>query len=166
MIKKKICMLGAFAVGKTSLVQRYVNSIFSDRYQTTVGVKIDKKTICIGTRKLDLILWDLNGEDEFQEVRVSYLRGASGCLYVIDGTRTATVTTVLKLEKRVIENLGNIPSVFALNKIDLSDQGEIDTQLIAQLEDNRGEFVRTSAKTGQGVETVFQRLVQQIMAEH
>jgi GTPase SAR1 family protein len=66
-------MLGAYAVGKTSLVARFVRGIFSDKYLTTVGVKIDKKTIEIANREMSLILWDLAGEDEFYQVRRSYL---------------------------------------------------------------------------------------------
>ena len=76
MFKMKVCMLGAFAVGKTSLVQQYVNSIFSEKYQTTLGVKIDKKSLQVDGQQLELILWDLAGEDEFMEVRSSYLRGS------------------------------------------------------------------------------------------
>ena len=68
-------MLGGFAVGKTSLVSRFVRSIFSDKYLTTVGVKIDKKTMKAGDREVTLVLWDINGQDEFQDVKESYLRG-------------------------------------------------------------------------------------------
>jgi small GTP-binding protein len=77
MIQKKICLLGAFAVGKTSLVSRFVKSIFSDRYYTTVGVKIEKKIVRVGEQQWNLIIWDLAGEDEFMQIRMSYLRGAS-----------------------------------------------------------------------------------------
>ena len=68
-VKKKICMLGTFAVGKTSLVQRFVRSVFSDRYLTTVGVRIDQKTLTVDDRQVELILWDIHGDDEFQNVR-------------------------------------------------------------------------------------------------
>ena len=91
MLQKKICMLGSFAVGKTSLVRRYVESIYSDVYHTTVGVKIDKKTVQVGEQEVGLVLWDLYGEDEFQKMRWSYVRGASGYLLVADGTRRATL---------------------------------------------------------------------------
>jgi small GTP-binding protein len=87
MMQKKICMLGAFAVGKTSLVARFVESIFSDRYHTTVGVKIEKKTLQVSGQQWNLIVWDLAGEDEFMQIRMSYLRGSSGYLLVADGTR-------------------------------------------------------------------------------
>ena len=90
MIQKKICMLGTFAVGKTSLVARYVHSMFSEDYQTTVGVKIDRKLVDLDDQQLTLMLWDLHGDDEFQRMRVSYLRGAAGYLLVCDGTRRST----------------------------------------------------------------------------
>lgn len=77
MIKKKVCMLGAFAVGKTSLVERFVKSIFSEKYVTTVGVKIDKKSMQFDNEQIELLLWDIHGEDEFQKVRPSYLRSNS-----------------------------------------------------------------------------------------
>ena len=70
MQQKKICMLGAFAVGKTSLVRRYVDSIFSDTYLTTVGVKIDKRVVPVGNDSVNLILWDIAGEDEVSAVRM------------------------------------------------------------------------------------------------
>ena len=90
-LKKKICLIGAFAVGKTSLVRQYVYSLFSEKYLSTVGVKIDKKLLVMDGRELELIIWDLHGEDDFQSVRMSYLRGASGCIYVVDGTRRVTL---------------------------------------------------------------------------
>ena len=64
MFQKKVCVLGAFGVGKTSLVRRYVQSIFSDAYLTTVGVKIDKKNLNVGETPVTLILWDIAGEDD------------------------------------------------------------------------------------------------------
>src|SRR6187200_563405 len=91
MIHKKVCMLGGFAVGKTSLVSRYVSSIFSDTYLSTVGVKIDKKQLAVDGRDVTLMLWDLYGQDDFQTVQASQLRGMSGFLLVVDGTRYGTL---------------------------------------------------------------------------
>src|SRR5579863_7193776 len=81
-LQKKVCMLGGFSVGKTSLVRRYVESIFSDTYLTTVGVKIDKKTVATPDRTVTLILWDVAGEDDVSTVKMSYLRGAAGYVLV------------------------------------------------------------------------------------
>jgi small GTP-binding protein len=81
-LQKKICMIGAFSVGKTSLVKRYVQSVFSETYLTTVGVKIDKKTVDVSGRTVNLILWDVAGEDDIGSLRMSYLRGAAGYVLV------------------------------------------------------------------------------------
>ena len=99
MIQKKICMLGSFAVGKTSLVRRFVHSMFTDKYLTTVGVKIDNKKLVYGDKEVSLLLWDLYGEDEFQRVQTSYLRGSSGLLLVADGTRPETVDKAIELNQ-------------------------------------------------------------------
>jgi small GTP-binding protein len=162
-VKKKICLIGAFAVGKTSLVQRYVYSIFSKKYHTTVGVKIDKKPLTLNGRSMDLIIWDIHGEDNFQTVSMSYLRGASGFFYVADGTRPATVDTVLKLRRRAEEAIGPIPSILAINKCDLSGEWEIDTQIQVRLTADNFFVVHTSAKTGERVEAAFRHLADGIM---
>jgi small GTP-binding protein len=158
MIKKKVCMLGAFAVGKTSMVRQFVSSIFSEKYLTTVGVKIDKKSIILHNQPVDLILWDLHGEDEFQAVRMSYLRGSAGCIYVVDGTRKASVEVALRLKDKVEKEIGEVPFILALNKSDLKNEWEINPDEIKQLVDNKAVIIETSAKTGQFVEDAFMRL--------
>src|SRR5438046_92890 len=100
-VQKKVCILGGFSVGKTSLIRRYVESIFSETYITTVGVKIDKKTLDLGGRLVSLILWDVAGEDDMASFRMTYLRGAAGYLLVADGTRPSTLDVALSLRERV-----------------------------------------------------------------
>ena len=109
MIQKKVCMLGATGVGKTSLVSRFVTSLFSDKYLTTVGVKVDKKTVPMDGEEVMLLLWDIYGQDEFQTVRSSYLRGASGYLLVADGTRQLTLDTARELQKTAEGVVGACP---------------------------------------------------------
>ena len=125
MVQKKICMLGAFAVGKTSLVTRFVDSSFSEKYHTTMGVRIEKKVLQLGGKEWHLIIWDLAGEDEFLQIRSSYLRGSSGYLLVADGTRRATLDAAVKMQQRVRDTIGDVPFVFMLNKSDLADEWEI-----------------------------------------
>jgi len=96
MIKKKICMLGSFAVGKTSLVQQFVNSIFSEKYHTTIGVKIDQKNVLIDGNEVTLMLWDIHGEDEFQKVKPAYIMGSAGYFIIMDGTRRNSIETGLE----------------------------------------------------------------------
>ena len=158
MIQMKVCMLGSFAVGKTSLVRRFVESIFSDAYLTTVGVKIDKKQLHVDGNDITLMLWDIYGEDEFQKVRMSYLRGASGFLLVVDGTRRATLDKALSIKEEADKTLGPVHAVVVLNKCDLAEEWEIDPEKEDELAGRGWSVVRTSAKTGQGVEEVFTTL--------
>jgi small GTP-binding protein len=158
-------MVGAFATGKTSLVSRFVSSIFSENYHTTVGVKIDKKTVNLQEQTINLILWDLYGEDDFQKVRMSYLRGSSGYLLVVDGTRKNTLEKALNLQTRVEETIGKVPFIMMLNKWDLTDEWEIDSVEIDAIKQKNWIVMKTSAKTGQGVAEVFQTITKKIMDE-
>jgi small GTP-binding protein len=165
MIQKKICLLGGFAVGKTSLVSRFVHSIFSDKYLTTVGVKIEKKSLDVDGQQLDLVVWDIYGEDDFQKVRMSYLRGASGYLLVVDGTRRATLDTALSLHDAAAQTIGKVPSVLVINKADLASLWEVDQATIARLLQSGWRVMQTSAKSGEGVEEAFSALGRAMLEE-
>jgi small GTP-binding protein len=163
MLQKKICMLGSFAVGKTSLVRRYVESIYSDVYQTTVGVKVDKKIVQQDATEVTLVLWDIYGEDEFQKMRWSYLRGSSGYLLVADGTRRATLEKALATEEKVREEVGEIPFIFVINKCDLAQEWQLDPTLEAQFAAKNWTVLRSSAKTGENVEEAFLQLTRKMV---
>ena len=165
MIQKKICMLGSFAVGKTSLVSRYVTSMFSDKYLSTVGVKVDKKAITVDGVEVTLLLWDLYGEDGFQTVQKSYLRGAAGYLLVVDGTRYDTLAAARELKKMAESVVGDAPFVLALNKADLEAEWQVDDRALFEVAEAGWPIIRTSAKTGLGVEAAFER-VTRAMLEH
>ncbi len=158
MIRKKVCMLGAFAVGKTSLVARFVDRMYSDRYETTVGVRIRKKSLEVAGRELSMVLWDIHGEDDFQSIKSSYLRGAGGVLLVADGTRAGTLDTALGLRQFAQDLIGEIPFLLLLNKTDLVAQWELDKGSLAKLEEAGWRVRRTSAKEGEGVEEAFVEL--------
>jgi small GTP-binding protein len=162
MIQKKICMLGGFAVGKTSLVARFVSSIFSDKYLTTIGVKIDRKPIVLEQSTVNMVIWDVAGEDEFQTVQRSYLRGSSGYLLVADGTRASSFETALQLQKKAEETVGAVPFILALNKVDLAAEWQIDPRAYTRLAELGWTITRTSAKTGDGVEETFQALARRM----
>jgi hypothetical protein len=162
LLQKKICMLGAFSVGKTTLVRRYVESVFSEQYLTTVGVKIDKKVIDLPGGTVNLILWDMAGEDDAATIRMSYLRGMAGYMIVADGTRAVTLDVALSLRERVEAEHGELPCVMLLNKRDLVDQWVTpDSQLDALRA--RGWSVRvTSARSGEGVDEAFTELAERV----
>ncbi len=165
MIQKKICLVGAFATGKTSLVSRFVKSIYSDIYHSTVGVKIDKKVVKLKQQEVSLILWDIHGEDEFQRVQMSYLRGASGYFLVVDGTRRYTLDKAFSLQDRVENSIGQVPFILLLNKLDLTDDWEIDDATLNSILQKKWIVIKSSAKTGLGVEEAFQKLTEKMMEE-
>ena len=164
MIQKKVCMLGATGVGKTSLVSRFVSSIFSDKYMTSVGVKVDKKTVTVGEEPVTLVLWDIYGEDAFQSVRASYLRGAAGYLLVADGTRQLTLDTARSLQKTAEGAAGRVPFVLAMNKADLVAEWQVDDKALWKIAEEGWSIVRTSALTGAGVEEAFMKLTRAMLA--
>ena len=164
MIQKKICMLGTSGVGKTSLVERFVNDGFSDRYLTTVGVKLSKKAVAIGSEIVQLVLWDLNGEDKFQRLSTSYLRGSAAYFLVIDGTRPGTEETALILHRRARAALGDVPFIILLTKSDLTDEWGITDEMIANYDANDWIHLRTSAKNSEGVEEAFNQIAQLAVA--
>lgn len=162
MIKKKICLLGYFAVGKTSLVQRFVFETFSEKYHTTIGVKIDKKEIQIANTPIQLLIWDIHGEDRFQKVQQSYLIGAAGYLLVLDSTREESLEVALELKNLVESTVGNIPFMALLNKSDLLDEQVLNPQILEEKGFPASNIILTSAKTGVGVEEAFIKLGQKL----
>jgi small GTP-binding protein len=165
MLQKKVCMLGSFSVGKSSLVRRFVASIFDEQYHTTIGVKVDKKVVSATGEDVMLVLWDIYGEDVFQKMRMSYLRGMHGYFLVVDGTRRQTLDDALALNDRVVAEIGKVPAVLALNKFDLTDQWEIEPAQEEQLTAAGWALEHTSAKTGDAVETAFLHLAQLMLAK-
>jgi small GTP-binding protein len=164
MIQKKICMLGGYAVGKTSMVSRFVSSTFSSKYVSTVGVKIDRKPISVDGTDVTLVVWDINGHDAFETVQQSYLREAFGYLLVVDGTRLETFATAQELQRTARDVMGPVPFVLALNKVDLVDSWQVDEGALWQVADAGWTILRTSAKTGAGVEDAFRLLAKAMLA--
>lgn len=158
MIQKKICMVGLFATGKTSLVRQFVHSMFSEKYHSTVGVKIDRKSVEVDGEAVNLVLWDLAGRDDVEDIQPSYLRGAAGIFFVVDGTRRETFEQLFELRDLCREAAGDVPAIVALNKSDLEDEWKLGEADLGRLSSEGLDFFVTSAKTGDGVEEAFQGL--------
>ncbi|MEP6488989.1 GTP-binding protein [Microcoleus vaginatus GB2-A3] len=166
-ISKKMCMIGDFGVGKTSLIRRFVDQKFSDEYLSTVGVKISRKNIILGNTKqrenvtVQLLIWDLEGHTKFKGIAPTYLQGASGVLIVADVTRSETV-------ERISEHIQLFSSVnpkgsiiVALNKVDLIEEEKL--ALLVEIshsicQDKVIAVYTTSAKTGKDVDEMFYKL--------
>ncbi|HEY9864815.1 MAG TPA: Rab family GTPase [Candidatus Obscuribacterales bacterium] len=174
MISKKICLVGDFGVGKTSLIRRFVDRQFSDQYLSTVGVKISRKIVDLTeftsekTGSVQLLIWDIEGHTKFKAIAPSYLQGASGVVIVADVTRQETVE---RLPEHINLFLSVNPKgsiVIAFNKIDLIDATELE-HLIKITPDLKqyGQILssyKTSAKTGDDVDTIFYELSQKFIS--
>ena len=174
-ISKKVCLLGEFAVGKTSLVRRFVYDAFDDKYISTIGVKVSRKTVVVPHEDepidVNMMLWDLAGSEEFDRVRASYFRGASGAVLVCDVTRPETVERLLAYAQDLSEVCPAACFVLAGNKSDLVDEQRV---ALADLEGAAAAIevemgcgsvpcYLTSALTGQEVEMLFRRLAAQVI---
>ena len=148
-------LLGHFGVGKTSLVRRFIHSIFSEEYLTTIGVKIDKKTIELEEKLLTMIIWDIEGGAAQNKLPKSYFLGANGIIFVFDLTRPSTYAKIDEELAFFLELLPKASVQIVGNKSDLLDEMEI--------EDIRKELAEkidhiSSAKTGENVEIMFKTL--------
>jgi small GTP-binding protein len=163
MQKKKICMLGSFGVGKTSLVARFVKSDFSDSYHSNVGVKIDKKMVTVDGEEIMLMLWDLAGEEEDAPIKLSQLRDTSGYFLVADGTRGVTLDVARSIQARAEGEIGPRPFLLLVNKADLRDTWEIQASAWQELADGGWTILETSAKSGDHVEEAFLTLTSRML---
>ena len=160
--QRKICLLGSFAVGKTSLVRQAVHSIFDERYHATIGVLIEKKELQLPGGVATLVVWDVCGEDDSKEIRTSFLRGTSGVLLVADGTRPKTIDIAAQHYQLIEQVVGSVPAILLLNKSDLKDEWEYREQQLQESGLQRFPHFLTSAKTGENVEEAFSSLAAQI----
>jgi small GTP-binding protein len=162
-INKKVCLLGDFGVGKTSLVRRFVYERFEDKYLSTIGVKVSRKILILSHQDrlfdLSIILWDLAGSEEFNQFRASYLRGASGIMLVCDLTRPETLQHLPSYLDDMNRVCPAADIVLAANKADLKDEQRLSISEIESFVNGREiTYYLTSAKSGDGVETIFQLL--------
>ncbi|UCE36553.1 MAG: GTP-binding protein [Thermoplasmata archaeon] len=170
-VKFKVCLLGDGAVGKTSLIRRFVEDMFNDDYLLTIGTKTTKKRIIIKKPEMNLnihltlIIWDIMGQVSFRKLlHPTYLKGAKGAIIVCDLTRKETLQHFNEWIESLRMGGQQIPSVFVANKCDLKDQhtfGAAELESVASTNDS--PFLITSAKTGENVERAFQILAEMLV---
>ncbi len=159
----KLIILGDASVGKTSVTLRYVENRFQANYITTLGVNILRKSQILGKTSLKWIMWDLGGQEAYENYRKRFYGGAAAAFMVFDVTNLASF---LSLEAKWIKEILNaqlnpraMPVVVVANKIDLVDEIKVPTaDVVAFAQKYKFEFVETSAKTGANIEEAFQLL--------
>jgi small GTP-binding protein len=157
-VSKKIVLLGNEGVGKTSLVKRYVNSMFSDEYLTTIGIKISKKTVQIGEIEMNLMLWDIAGNMMNKTLYNNYIQGAHGVFLIVDAMRPETYESIMIEKEQLLSvDFKNTSTCIIINKSDLIPELGDD-----YLKDFNYDFL-TSAKSGDNVEFAFQKMAEQIL---
>lgn len=163
MIQKKICLLGATGVGKTSLVKRYVEGMFSEKYLTTIGVKVDKKQLSIEDTDIQLMIWDIEGIDRYCGFQPKYLRGAAAFIIVTDQTRSQSLVEGMDI-LRMAKEVTDAPAFLAINKSDLTASWHwTETELDEMKQQFESNFY-TSAKTSDGVDDLFYSLSKMLVS--
>ena len=167
MISKKIVLIGDFSTGKTSLIRRFVDNAFSDDYLSTIGVKVSVKAIETPIGKVRALIWDIEGGTSNQPMNETYLNGAHGGIVVADITRAESLENIALYVDTARRRIASIRLHIALNKVDLLSPEEAEP--IAEIVRKRfGDIpvTLTSAKTGEGVETLFTSLASQLLRKH
>lgn len=155
MIQKKICILGPTGVGKTSLTKQFVEGIFSEKYKTTIGVKIDKKHVHENDKDVQLLIWDLEGIDRYCGFNPRYLRGASAYIIVVDQTRSQSLLEGMEILELARDHYPNVPAFFVVNKTDLPTSWHWSEEELASYAQKFAALIKTSAKTGENVDKLF-----------
>jgi len=173
-IKSKVILLGDGAVGKTSLIRRYVLDQFKDDYIQTIGTKVTKKDISFKEAndqliELTFMIWDIMGQKEFYREHISqfskykpqqkYYLGARGALLVCDLTNSSSLENLPLWIKSITDEVGKVPMIFLANKCDLEEQIKVEYSRIEEIAKHyNSPHLKTSAKMGQNVEEAFQML--------
>jgi len=157
MIRKKILLLGDFAVGKTSLIRRYVDNAYDDKYLSTIGVKISKKLITLDTIECELLIWDVEGATSAKKIPHNYLKGASGAIFVCDVGRDESIKNLNEHINTFLMLNNQAKHVIAYNKADLLTVPQ------KELLDLPGNAFLTSAKEDSNVEALFSILAKEIL---
>lgn len=166
----KIVIIGDAAVGKTSLINQFVESSFNEDYKPTLGANIVRKDVNLDNIKVRLIMWDLAGQEKYRVVRSMYFQGCEGALLVYDVTRYHTLDSInnkwLKDYKKHVKKKGAF--ILIGNKTDLKDQVAVPTERGKELATKikASDFIETSAKLGENIEEAFSLLVNQILSNH
>lgn len=157
-MRKKIVIVGHFGVGKTSLTKQFVSSIFSEKYLTTIGVNIEKKTIDTSKGSVNLILWDIAGEEELDTIKTSYLKGAHAYILVTDLTREITYSKIDHDKLYMSKIVGEIPHLIIGNKSDLLSKIQVE-----QIKTKYNIDYISSAKSGENVDAFFSDIAEQLV---
>lgn len=161
--QRKVCLLGHYAVGKTSLIRRYVEGRFDEKYLSTIGVRVSRRVVERDGHALHLLLWDLAGSSARQLASSSYLRGLHGAIIVCDLTRAETIDSLPRFVKVARDIRRDASLVLVGNKLDLSEQRELsESRLRLTAATLELPLILTSASSGENVTRLFSTIADEL----
>ncbi len=162
-VMRKICLLGDGAVGKTSLIRRYVFDMFNDEYIMTIGTKVSKKNMKLEGKELTLMIWDILGQKEHSNLHSAYYKGAAGAIVVCDFTNKKSMEHLTRWVDDFRAVAGDAPLVIAVNKQDIEKKAYLFEEA-KEIADNYGApAIPTSAKSGKNVELLFKTIGERVI---
>lgn len=161
---KKICMLGDFAVGKTSMIRRFIHDEFDDRYITTLGTKISKKDLQIQNIDLTFQIWDIIGNVKYNKIQAQYYKGSDGAFIIFDVTRWDTFENVANWADMFLKVSPKAKLIMIANKVDLEPTFDFEENMTGLAEMYGANCYTTSAKTGANVEEAFRTLAGRVLS--
>ena len=171
-LKRKVCLIGDWGVGKTSLIRKFVLDQFDDKYLSTFGSKVYKKRLIYNHDEnnnidLELMIWDVMGQPQFKNMRIKAYNGSQGVLIVCDVTREETLYHIAYWQSELFSITKEIPFIILINKMDLQANGKITTEDIEEISKQyNAEWLYTSAKTGENVERAFRMLGNKLISSN
>ena len=159
-LRRKVCLLGAPGVGKTSLVRRFVEHSFVEDQQSSIAMQISKGTVDVGDISLEMMLWDPEGSEAWGQYNRSFISGASGLIFVVDATRPRTLDHLLEAQTKGRGFIGSRPAVLIVNKVDLEEDAALTKAQVDAARKLDWHIARASAKSGDRVDEAFTKLAE------
>ncbi len=159
-LRRKVCLLGAPGVGKTSLVRRFVEHSFDRDQQSSIAMQISKGTVDVGDISLEMMLWDPEGSEAWGQYNRSFISGASGLIFVVDATRPRTLDHLLEAQTKGRGFIGSRPAVLIVNKVDLGADAALTKAQVDAARKLNWHIARASAKSGDQVDEAFTTLAE------
>ncbi len=157
-LRRKVCLLGAPGVGKSSLVRRFVEQRFDASDESTIAMQISKGAVAIGEVSLEMMLWDPEGSEAWGQYNRSFISGASGLMFVVDATKAGTLDHLLEAQTKGRGFIGSRPAVLVINKIDLTGKFDLTKSQVDAANKLAWHPIRASAKSGDSVDAAFLKL--------